>query len=347
MVKSATNLFWSRRQVLRFLATTAGVISLNSCRSGNEAENTSSEGEKRISMTIGSGLWIGFTPLFIAQEKGFFQELGLDLNFKGFSSNMEGMVAFLANQMDGFASSITEVVLAAAKNQDFSIVCVENNSVGGDGILARNRIGSIQDFKGEKIAVQKGGVSDFFLVQVLKEVGLTEKDVTIVNAGPAEAAAAYLAGNADIAVTYAPFLERANQKQSDGRIIYDSSQMPTAIIDLYQLSNKFIEENPEAAEAFVKGIFKGLEFLQQNREEGLAIAAKRLEVTPEQLASDLEGVKLPDAKTNVEMLGNPNSDLYILNPLKSMAEFLLEQKEIEKIPDLESLLEPKFVKASL
>ncbi len=347
MVKSASNLFWSRRQVLRFLATTAGVISLNSCRSGNEAENTSSQDKKLTSMTIGSSIWIGFTPLFIAQEKGFFQDLGIDVTYKIFGTNTQAMAAVLAGQMDGFASSSSEVVIGATKSQDHSIVLIQDNSIGGDGILARNRIKSIADFKGEKVAVQKGNVSHFFLLQVLQEAGLTEKDIIQINAEPAEAAAAYLAGNADIAVTYAPFIGRANKAQPDGRIIYDSSRMPTAIIDFYQFSNKLIEENPAAVQAFVNGIFMGLKFLEQNREEGLAIAAKRLEVTPEQLASDLAGVNMPDAKTNIEMLANPNSELYVLNPLKSMAEFLLEQKEIEKIPDLESLLEPKFVKAAL
>ncbi len=287
MVKSASNLFWSRRQVLRFLATTAGVIALNSCRSNNWGQKTTSEGKKITSIKTGSSIWIGLTPVFIAQEKGFFQDLGIEVNHRPFSTSVDAMTAFLAGQLDGFASASSEGVVAATKSQDFSIVLIQDNSLGGDGILARNHIKSIADFKGKKIAVEKGTVGHFFLLQVLKEAGLTIKDITQINAGPAEAAAAYLAGNVDIAVTYAPFMERANKGQSDGRIIYDSSQMPTAIIDFYQFSNKLIEENPAAVQAFVNGIFMGLKFLEQNREEGLAIAAKRLEVTPEQLASDI------------------------------------------------------------
>ncbi|OWY63191.1 hypothetical protein B7486_54430 [cyanobacterium TDX16] len=89
-----------------------------------------------------------------------------------------------------------------------------------------------------------------------------------------------------------------------------------------------------------------LDFLNQNPKEGLAIAAKRLETTPDSLAADLQGIKLPDAATNIEMFTNSQSELYILNSMKSMAEFLSSQKQIEKVPDMSKFIEPKFVKAA-
>ena len=121
--------------------------------------------------------------------------------------------------------------------------------------------------------------------------------------------------------------------------------MPTAIIDLYLFDTQFIEENSAAIEAFVRGVFQGLEFLETNRDEGLAIAAKKLGTTPEALAADLEGITFPDIQTNLEMLGDPNSDLYLLNPLNAMGEFMVSQKKISKVPDFSKVLEPRFVKA--
>ncbi len=37
------------------------------------------------SATAGSTIWTGYTLLYIALEKGFFQEGGLNLNYKDFS----------------------------------------------------------------------------------------------------------------------------------------------------------------------------------------------------------------------------------------------------------------------
>lgn len=331
---------WKRRQFLWLMAGSASGLMLHACTSTTETQVS-----QTMSASIGITSWIGYTPLFIAQEKGLFKELGLNLDIKVFGSNPDATAAFVAGRLNGLGPVTSEAVIVAEKGKDYRVVLVADSSVGGDGILARNSISDLQDFKGKKIAVDRGGVSHFFLLQVLKEAGLSENDVTIISTAPDAAAAAYQAGNVEIAVTYAPFLQRANQAQKDGRIIYDSAKMPTAITDLYVFDTNFVETNPKAVEAFVEGIFKGLAFLEQNPTEGLAIAAKRLNVTPDSLAADLKGIKLLDAKTNLEMLSNPQSELYLLKPMNALAEFLVSQKQIQKVPDLAKVLEPKFIES--
>ena len=74
---------------------------------------------------------------------------------------------------------------------------------------------------------------------------------------------------------------------------------------------------------------------------------KRLNITPAELAEQLQGLQLPDLATNVEMLGNPNSDLSLLKPLNEMAQFLKAQGKIDTIPDMAKHLDPTFVKAAL
>lgn len=333
---------WTRRQALWLIAGATGSLTLHAC---TKTTKTPESAAQTISASMGIQNWIGYTPLFIAQEKGFFKQRGLNLDIKVFGSNTDSTAAFVAGRLDGVGPVTSEAVIIADKGKDYGIVLVEDTSVGGDGILARNSIPNIKAFPGKRIAVERGGVSHFFLLQVLKEAGLTEKDITIVSAAPDAAAAAYQVGNVEIAVTYAPYLQKANQAQQDGRIIYDSAKMPTAITDLYIFDTKFIQTNPRAVQAFVEGIFQGIDFLNQNPTEALAIAAKRLNTTPETLAADLKGIKLPDAKTNVEMLSNPQSELYLLKPMNALAEFLISQKQVQKVPDLSKVLEPKFVKA--
>ncbi|WP_036483801.1 ABC transporter substrate-binding protein [Myxosarcina sp. GI1] len=334
------NFLFSRRKAIQLMAGMAGGIALHSVTS------PVARSDSMMKMTLGGVTWIGLTPFYIAKEQGFFTENNLDVNLQIFGANTDYMAAFLANRIDGCISAVTsEVVLLADKGKDYKIVLVQDNSAGGDGILARNSVASIADFKGKQVAVEQGAVGHFFLLQVLKEAGLSEDDITIVNADAPTAAAAYQAGNVDIASSFAPFLSQANEAQSDGRIIYDSSKMPTAITDFYILDSQYIEENPEAATAFITGIIKAIDFLATNRDEAIAIAAAQLEVTPEALAKDLEGIKLPGAETNLEMLANTNSDLYILNSLNAMGEFLVDQGEIQAVPDMATFLEPQFIQS--
>jgi len=333
-----------RRHALQLIAGLSGGLLLHACGQKNDSGSSSDE---LTTISIATIPWIGLTPLYIAEDKGFFEEEGVALDLNTFSANGEALSAFVAGRLTAMSAVSSEVIIVKSQDKDFKVVMVEDNSVGADGILARDSVTDVADFKGKKVAVDQSGTSYFFLLQVLKEAGLTKEDITAINIDSAGAAAAYQSGNVDIAVTYAPFLQQADNEVSDGRIIYDSAKMPTAIIDMYLFDTAFVTENPEAVQGFVNAVFKGLDFLNNNREDGLAIAAARLEIDPEALESDLSGIKLPDISTNQAMITNPESDLYIMPSLTELADFLAEQGEIDTPPsDLSSIIDTQFVQAA-
>lgn len=343
---------WTRRQTLWMLTGAVAGVTLHGCQStGTSTTASSTSGEAAassdvISASIGTTTWIGNTPLFIAKEKGFFRELGLDLDIRTFQSVAQAFPSFTAGQLNALTPVTSEVVLLAAQGVDFRVVMVEDVSSGGDVILARNSIQSIEDFRGKQIAVELGGVGHFFVLQVLAEAGLTVEDVELLNTPPDASAAAYQAGNVEIAYSYSPFSDKANEVQPDGRTIYSTKEMPTAIADFYSFRTDFIEANPQAVTAFVQGIARAIDFLETDRQEGLEIMANELGITPEELDEQLEGIQLPDLDTNVEMLANASSDLYMGNSFESMAQFMQDQEQIETIPDLSNVIDPQFITAA-
>jgi NitT/TauT family transport system substrate-binding protein len=344
---------WTRRQTLWMLTGTMAGVALHGCQAPNSRTATSSTtgavesltNSDLVTASIGTTAWIGNTPMVIAKEKGFFRELGLDLNIRMFQSVAQAFPAFTAGQLDALTLVTAEVVSLAEKGVDFRVVMVEDVSAGGDVILARNSIQSIEDFRGKQIAVELGGVGHFFVLQVLAEAGLTEQDVELLNTPPDASTAAYQAGNVEIAYSYSPFSDKANEEQTDGRTIYSTKEMPTAIADFYSFRTDFIEANPQAVSAFVQGIAQAIEFLETDRQEGLEIMARELGITPEELDEQLAGIELPNLETNVEMLTNSSSDLYMMNSFNNMAQFLKDQGQIETIPDLSNVIDPQFVNA--
>lgn len=348
---------FTRRRTLWMMGGVAGGLALHACAStsdpstadsGDATTDTGSATETTAS--TGSTLWVGYVPLYIALDKGFFKEKGLNLEHNVFGSSGDGDAAFASGRIDGQNTVTSEAVALLSKGADYRIIQVADTSLGGDGILARNSVADIADFQGREIAVDVGGVSHFFLLQVLEEAGLTADDVTITNLTPDAAASAYTAGRVDVAVTYAPFLTQANDAQPDGRIIYDTSKMPTAIVDVYLFDTEFVAANPDAMQAYVDGIYQGIDFLDSNRDEALEIAAKWLEYSPEDVAADLAGVDLTSPENNVKMLGEPDSDIYLASHMESLGQFLKDQGQIETAPttdEITALFDPTFVKAAL
>ncbi|HEY9620423.1 MAG TPA: ABC transporter substrate-binding protein [Crinalium sp.] len=345
----------TRRHVIQLMGGVAGGLTLHACTQSPTATSSpeastspaaSASPAEPVKAANGSTLWIGYTPLYIALEKGFFKEGGLELEHKIFSSTGEGNAALAAGRLQSINNVTSETVAFAAKGQDFRIVQIADSSLGGDGILARNSVKDVGDFKGKQIAVEIGSVSHFFLLQVLQEAGLTGNDVKITNVTPDAAAAAYTSGKVDVAVTYSPFLKQANDAQKDGRIIYDSSKMPTAIMDVYIFRTDFVQQNPQAIEAFVRGIFKGQEFIKSNPDEAYAIAGKQLQLKPEEVAEELKGVGLTSLDDNLKLMADPASDVYLGKHMESLAKFLKDQNQIPEAPtfdQLKTLVDPTFL----
>ncbi|MBD1868058.1 ABC transporter substrate-binding protein [Cyanobacteria bacterium FACHB-471] len=349
----------TRRQLIQLMGGVAGGLTLHACTSQLQATSPdtsttispagSASPTELVKSAYGSTLWIGYAPLYVAIEKGFFKEGGLDLEQKVFGTTGEGNAAFAAEHIQCISIVTTETVAFAAQGQDFRIVQIADSSTGGDGILARNSVKDVADFKGREIAVELGSVSHFFLLQVLEEAGLTGDDIKITNVTPDAAAAAYTSGRVDVAVTYSPFLKQSNNAQKDGRIIYDSSKMPTAITDVYIFSTQFVEENPQAIQGFVNGIFKAHEFIKTNPDEAYVITGKQLELQPEEVAEELKGVSLTSLEDNIKLMDDTTSDVYLGKHMESLATFLKDQNQISEAPTLEqlsALIDPAFVKAA-
>ena len=183
------------------------------------------------------------------------------------------------------------------------------------------------------------------MLQALAEAGLSETDVTILDVDPATAATAYQAGSVEIAYSYPPFSSEALASQTDGRIIHDSSTSSIVLADTYFVSTELIENEPQTVEAFLAGIFKGVDFYNTNPDEAIAITANRLGMRPQEVREQLQVIRFPTLQMNVDMLTNPQSDRYLLDTLTTFAELLEDQNLSGSISDLPDLIEPKFVQA--
>ena len=91
---------WTRRQALWTMAGAIAGVGLHACAKPVETpSNQTSSAAPPVSASIGINAWIGNTPLYIAQEKGFFKDLGLDLKIKVFDTIVQAFPAFTSGQL--------------------------------------------------------------------------------------------------------------------------------------------------------------------------------------------------------------------------------------------------------
>ena len=256
-------------------------------------------------MRLGMTTWVGYGPMFLARDKGFFKENGLDVDLRIIEDASIYMAAIAAGELDGNASTLDEIMKYRSPEFCFKAVVALDDSHGGDGVLVGENVNSLKDLKGQQVGMNEGSVSQFWFNILLTREGMTEKDLQITNMTADDAAAAFIAGQIPAAVTWEPHLSLVRQKKQ-GKVLIDSSETPGLIVDVVDLTCDYIKNNPKDVEAFNKGLYKAVEFIKTNPEEAYAIMAKGVGgylEKPEDFAEAAKGVRFYDQARNIEFFG--------------------------------------------
>src|SRR2546427_9553796 len=120
---------------------------------GSQTSGTGAAAKFTGTIHIASSTWTGYAPLYIATSKEIWKKHGLNIDFTDVEDPVQRLNALNAGQLQGMASTVD----AFARAQSQGVPAVEilpiDASVGGDGILAKNNIQSIQDLKGKTVGV--------------------------------------------------------------------------------------------------------------------------------------------------------------------------------------------------
>ncbi|NVK33972.1 MAG: ABC transporter substrate-binding protein [Rhodobacteraceae bacterium] len=259
-------------------------------------------------LTLAHSTWVGYGPLYIAKDKGFFAEEGLDVELVIMEDAKTRMPALAAGRVDVAVTTIDTVLTFTSEAHPLTYLFALDDSAGGDGIVANKEITSVEDLKGKKIAYTEGSVSQFFLSVLLKEAGMSLADVDSLNMTAGDAGAAFVAGRVDAAVTWEPWLTRG--KATDhGALLVDSSTTPGLITDVAVTTEETLAAKPEAMAALYRAWAKAVAWQKENEAEGDEIMAKGVGgwlEDPEVFAETRAGIVFYDAEMNKSFMDKSN-----------------------------------------
>ena len=179
-------------------------------------------GSKKENDTVKLGIMTtGFTlPLQYAEEKGYFDELGLDVEVEFFSNGPAINEAIASGDIDVAGIGEMPAITGAIANNSKIVAWMTDDEASVQG-WARNDSDIVQDGKGniadypeiygtkeswmgKDIVCTKGTSSHYGLLATLTALGLTEEDVNIINMEGTQGAAAFASGTGDIFYGFDP-----------------------------------------------------------------------------------------------------------------------------------------------
>jgi NitT/TauT family transport system substrate-binding protein len=291
---------------------------------------------------IAVSVWLGYAPLYLAKEKGFYQKRGLDVDVVVINSPVDRRAAFAADRIQGFATTVDTLVMTAAAETPIPVkqVLVLDASHGADGLVAKKAIKTIQDLKGKTVAGQMGGgASYFWLNWVLAQNGMKLSDLKMVDMRAPDAGAAFVAEKVDAAVTWEPWLHRA-KATPHGHVLYSSDKTPGIIVDSIGFKPEFLAKRGDDVKKIVAAWNEAIAFMQSNTAEADAIMAKFSNLTPEIFAIEKACVIFYGAKDNRDWFA-PGGKLQTTS--QRAADVWYDLKLIKSKPNVTGLIDGSFL----
>ena len=312
------------RTYLWLLAWIALVLSLAGCTR-----------EPQSPLRIGTNVWIGCEPLYLARELGRLDPTVVQL--VEYPSASEVHRAYRNQAIDGMVISLDELFGIAADGLQPRIILVVDVSHGADVVVGRAGMKTIRDLKGKSVAVESSALGAFVLSRALALNGMQASDVTVVHLESNEQPTAFEKGQVDAAVTFDPY--RAQFLRAGAATLFDSTQIPGEIVDLLAVRANVIENHPDAVRALLAGWFDAIDYMKKDPRDAARRMGIRQQTSGEQFQQALQGLRIPSRDENLKMLGGATPELAVTG--RRLMALMVEAKLLRTEFNIESLLAPR------
>lgn len=245
------------------------VVSFNSC---------SSEKEK---ITIGYIPIAECIQLYVAKEKGYFDELGVEVELISLAGGANILNALNSNSIDiGFSNLVSLILHRSEGSKFFSIYggTYEDFRHQNHALLVRADRGINNPrtlLTGASIAVNTyKNIEELMVRKYIKSIGLNWEDLSLINAPFPRMLPLLEAGEIDAASIVEPFITIAKD-DSSGKVMNIANQYlattQSTLVATYVSSENFIKDYPDLASKFIKAMTKATRFIYENEVEAREI----------------------------------------------------------------------------
>jgi NitT/TauT family transport system substrate-binding protein len=294
-------------------------------------------------MVIGTGVDPTLSQFYVGVEAGIFKKHGLDVEVKLFGSASASTPSLIPGDIQASLTSVPAGAIAHARAPKIVLVAMTDIATNYFGAVAETRLKSLADLRGQKVGVAIGSSSELFAIQALERVGMTLKDVQVVNLSAGDAAAAFMAGRVDAAVVWNPWVNTI-QVSGKGKPLFSSADVPGLIPDLLVVQEKSLKAKRKDFVGMVKAWYDVEAFLRSNPDEAAKIMAKVVGMDAKDYKVFLPGTKFFDQKANLAAFGPATDKTSLLGVAPTISKFLLDNKLMEGKVDFAKGIDASLVK---
>jgi len=297
-------------------------------------------------LTIGYSDWPGWVAFQVAIDKGWFKEAGVDVNFQWFDYSAS-MDAFAAGKIDANLMTNGDTLATGAGGGKGIMIMLTDYSSGNDIIVGKPGIKSLKDLKGKKVGIEVGVVEHLLLVHGLKTLGMTDKDVTLVNSKTNETPQVLASGQVDAIGAWQPIAGQAMKALPGSHPLYTSAKAPGLIYDVLAASPASLSAHKDDYIRIIKVWDKIVHYINdpKTQADAVKIMSKRVGLTPAEYLPLLKGTHLLDVAAGKKTFKKGEGLDSLYGSTKNADDFNVANAVYKQAQDVNSYIDPSLTMA--
>lgn len=288
-------------------------------------------------LRIGSNVWPGYEPLYLARSLGYFDATPVRL--VEYPSATEVSRALRNGAIEAAALTLDEVLAVAQYGVAVQVVLVMDASHGGDVVLGKPDILELKDIRGRRVGVESSALGAYVLTRALQIAGLDDADITVVPLPVSSQEQAFRENYVDAVVTMEPM--RTRLLKQGARLLFDSSQISGEVVDVLAVRQDYLERHPRQIKDLLSRWFAALEYRAKNPDDSDRRMSRWLAISPEEVTPSFSGLRILGVEDNRRLLGSHPPQL--LAPAERLMRTLLEKKLLNRPVELPPLFTARYL----
>ena len=304
---------------------------------------TSTGADNEINISLDE--WIGWKSIIDAngglttQKDSIYDKLGIKVNISVINDATQSSNALISNELDGAGYTINRYAFLYSKFKkagvDVVMPYINNSSSGGDGIIAKDGINSVDDLVGKSIGIPRFSEAQTLVEWLLNKSNLTQtqkdeiRNKMVFFETPDDAAKAFFAGKIDAAATWEPYLSQAKES-TNSTVLFSTQDATSIILDGIVFRRDFIDSNKDLVAKFIEGALKAGDELYTTEFKSIKNTFPLFATeTDDSIKSMLNNAKLTNGTSNMEMLAANSTASALFADMSNIWSGLGEESSVE------------------
>jgi NitT/TauT family transport system substrate-binding protein len=251
-------------------------------------------------LKIGYSDWPGFTIFEVAKQKGWFKDSGVDVDLVWFDY-LPSLDAFAAGKVDAVTVVATDALVNGANGAKSKIIAILDYSDGSDMIIGKPGVESIKELKGQKVGIEVSLVEHLLLLEALKQNGMTQSDVEIVNTATNETPQTLASGKVAAVGAWYPVSSQALSQVPGSKKLFTSADAKGLIYDVLAVNPVSFAQHKDDWAKVVQIFYKCVDYIRDpaTREDAIKIMAAKAGADIDEYTKNVPGthfLSLAEAK---------------------------------------------------